>query len=184
MRADVVLREVVTPDAIIGRIEGLRKSGHGWRGRCPAHEDRAPSLSVRLTDDGKLLLRCFAGCRIEDIVAALGISLRELFPARDSGHERRSPPRPRSALYQARADVFREARHQQQRLAPYRTLFAEADEIRVGFQHVAGARRAATGRGECEAAWEILAEAAALERETLLIEAELDQLLAEKRLPS
>ena len=30
--------------------------------RCPAHDDRKPSLSIRDADDGKVLVRCHAGC--------------------------------------------------------------------------------------------------------------------------
>ena len=50
-------------------------SGH-WTGRsgvcrCPAHDDRTPSLSVAEGHDGRLLLRCFTGCSFEDVVAAL-----------------------------------------------------------------------------------------------------------------
>lgn len=39
--------------------------------RCLAHEDRRPSLSWRLADDGRALLRCFAGCSFPEIVAAV-----------------------------------------------------------------------------------------------------------------
>ena len=48
-----------------------RKSGGGWTARCPAHDDRTPSLSIRDADDGKVLLYCHAGCRQEGVIAAL-----------------------------------------------------------------------------------------------------------------
>jgi len=38
---------------------------------CPSHEDRSPSLSWRLSDDGRALLHCFAGCAFDEILAAL-----------------------------------------------------------------------------------------------------------------
>jgi hypothetical protein len=38
--------------------------------RCPAHEDRAASLSWRFAN-GKTMLHCFAGCTFEEIRAAL-----------------------------------------------------------------------------------------------------------------
>jgi hypothetical protein len=50
---------------------GGRKSGAGWIARCPAHDDRRPSLSIRDGDDGKLLVHCHAGCGQEDVIAAL-----------------------------------------------------------------------------------------------------------------
>lgn len=40
--------------------------------RCPAHEDRSPSLSFALAPDGRALLRCFAGCTFAEILAAIG----------------------------------------------------------------------------------------------------------------
>lgn len=47
-----------------------RKSGSGWAARCPAHEDRNPSLSITFRD-GKILLHCHAGCSQDDVIAAL-----------------------------------------------------------------------------------------------------------------
>ena len=41
------------------------------KARCPAHDDRSPSLSLKVGDGGKLLLKCFAGCEYSAIKAAL-----------------------------------------------------------------------------------------------------------------
>jgi putative DNA primase/helicase len=38
---------------------------------CPAHDDRDPSLSIRDADDGKVLVRCHAGCDQQKVIAAL-----------------------------------------------------------------------------------------------------------------
>ena len=58
-----------------------RPSGRDqWTGHCPAHEDRDPSLSIRLSPEGKILLHCFAGCPVEAVLEALGVSWRDLFP--------------------------------------------------------------------------------------------------------
>jgi DNA-binding transcriptional regulator YiaG len=40
---------------VLGRLDLVRKSGKGWMARCPAHEDRTPSLSVSEGDDGRVL---------------------------------------------------------------------------------------------------------------------------------
>jgi DNA primase len=56
------------------RLHGPRK----LRATCPAHDDRAPSLSVTEAAD-RVLLRCFAGCRFRDVVRALGMTPRDLF---------------------------------------------------------------------------------------------------------
>lgn len=51
-----------------------------WKACCPAHDDKAPSLSIREADDGKVLLHCWAGCTTAEITAAIGLGLRDLFP--------------------------------------------------------------------------------------------------------
>ena len=71
-------------ERIIGLLEKVRKSGGGWIARCPAHPDRRPSLSIREGRDGRVLLYCFAGCPTSDVVAALGLTMRDLFPKNKS----------------------------------------------------------------------------------------------------
>jgi putative DNA primase/helicase len=56
--------------ALVERLGG-RWSPQGGMCRCPAHDDRTPSLSVRV-GRSRLLLHCFAGCRAADILRALG----------------------------------------------------------------------------------------------------------------
>ncbi len=70
---------------LVARLETLgcqpRKLANGqWLSLCPAHEDKEPSLSITLSESGKILLHCFAGCNVSEICSALGISERELFP--------------------------------------------------------------------------------------------------------
>ena len=48
-----------------------RKAGAGWMARCPAHDDRKPSLSLRHGEDGKVLVRCHAGCEQAQVIAVL-----------------------------------------------------------------------------------------------------------------
>ena len=55
----------------IAKALGGRKVGSSWMARCPAHDDRDPSLSIQNTDDGKLLVRCHAGCGQVRVIAAL-----------------------------------------------------------------------------------------------------------------
>src|SRR3954471_4501610 len=58
----------------------VRRAGGEWRARCPAHPDDGPSLYVRLSLDGQnTLLHCGAGCDAEDVVAAIDLSLEDLF---------------------------------------------------------------------------------------------------------
>jgi len=56
----------------------LRQPGQ-WSAPCVAHADENPSLSVRETSEGAVLLHCFAGCEVADIVSALGLEMADLF---------------------------------------------------------------------------------------------------------
>ena len=60
----------MTAEAIAKALGGRKASG-GWTARCPAHDDRTPSLSIRDGDDKKVLVRCHAGCDQERVIAAL-----------------------------------------------------------------------------------------------------------------
>lgn len=71
---------IYTPiDAFLGRLQGLRKTSKGYLARCPAHDDRNPSLSIRESDEGTVLIKCHAGCATDDVVASLGLELKDLF---------------------------------------------------------------------------------------------------------
>ena len=54
----------------IARALGCRKVGGGWTARCPAHDDQNPSLSI-CDQDGKVLVRCHAGCQQAKVIAVL-----------------------------------------------------------------------------------------------------------------
>jgi hypothetical protein len=46
---------------VLDRVESPKQSGAGrWMCKCPAHEDRGPSLSIRETEDGRVLIHSFA----------------------------------------------------------------------------------------------------------------------------
>ena len=84
---------------LLSRLDKVKETGRGqWLARCPAHDDGSPSLSVRETDDGTVLLHCFAQCPAGDVLAAVGMELGELFPRRyasppKSRFERRTGPK-------------------------------------------------------------------------------------------
>jgi len=64
--------------ALRARMLTPRQRGSHWSCRCPAHEDRTPSLSIGIGRDGRALLTCHAGCSVQAVVAALGLSMRDL----------------------------------------------------------------------------------------------------------
>src|SRR5579859_1820423 len=67
-------------ETVLTRLKGVRTSLHGWKACCPAHADREPSLSIGLGEQGQVLLKCFAGCSLERIVEAMGLTILDLFP--------------------------------------------------------------------------------------------------------
>jgi hypothetical protein len=74
----------MTPEDVVAKLEA---SGHAvkrvgqdrWTAQCVAHDDRVNSLSIRRGEDGRLLLFCFGGCEVEDVVDALGLRMADLF---------------------------------------------------------------------------------------------------------
>jgi len=85
----------MTTDALLSRLDKVRKTGAGrWVCRCPAHDDRGPSLAVRELDDGRVLLHCFAGCEAASVLDAVGLTFSDLFPeplTQDSMKRERRP---------------------------------------------------------------------------------------------
>lgn len=64
----------------LSALKGVRSNGNGWTALCPAHEDRNKnSLSINQGTDGRVLLKCFAGCETERIVDARGLTMADLF---------------------------------------------------------------------------------------------------------
>ena len=84
-RLTAVAKLAPTIDLVLVGLSGVRQRQPGqWSARCPAHDDRGPSLSVRETSEHAVLLHCFAGCNVHDITAALGLDVADLFPLRES----------------------------------------------------------------------------------------------------
>jgi hypothetical protein len=80
-------------DALLERLDGAKRTGlDKWQCRCPAHDDRSPSLSIKEGSDGTVLIKCWAGCSAGAIVEAVGLELRDLFP-RSSDYAPSKPPR-------------------------------------------------------------------------------------------
>lgn len=83
-----------TPSVLLlPKLNGVKPRSTGsWIARCPAHEDKSPSLAIRECSDGTILLKCFAGCGAADIVAAVGLELSDLFPAREIDYAKPHKP--------------------------------------------------------------------------------------------
>lgn len=68
-------------EKVLSKLNNVRQAGaNRWNACCPAHDDKNPSLSIRETDDGKVLIHCWANCSAAEITAAMGLQMRDLFP--------------------------------------------------------------------------------------------------------
>jgi hypothetical protein len=113
---------------VLSRLKMVRRSRAGWIARCPAHQDRSPSLSIREGDGGRILLHCFAGCTVEAICVALRIKLSDLFS--------------RSGAVQPKPTAVREAEKQiqnlrsrltpRERVLPVTVVCCEPENLDVG----------------------------------------------------
>lgn len=72
---------------VLNHLENVKQTGPAqWQARCPAHDDRHPSLSIGETNDEKVLLKCHAGCSTKEILTSIGLCEKDLFA--DSGNNR------------------------------------------------------------------------------------------------
>ena len=93
----------MTAATLLDRLDAVRQTGPGqWLARCPAHDDKQPSLSMRDLPDGRTLIHCFAGCAAADVLHAVGLDFDDLHPPRAIDHHR--PPERRAF---AAADILR-----------------------------------------------------------------------------
>lgn len=84
---------------LLQRLEGVKQtSADRWIALCPAHADKRPSLNVRETDDGTVLIRCFTGCGADAVVQSVGLELRDLFPDKPNTDYTRRTERPWRAI--------------------------------------------------------------------------------------
>ena len=64
---------------ILSRLDGVRDCGNGgFIAKCPSHDDKSPSMTVKLDGD-RVLIHCFAGCEPTEIVHALGMHWTDFF---------------------------------------------------------------------------------------------------------
>lgn len=93
---------------LLSRLDKPRQTGSGrWLACCPAHPDKSPSLAIRETDDGRILVHCFTGCPVADILAAVGLEFADLFPPKPPTDPHAKPERrPFPALDVLRALAF------------------------------------------------------------------------------
>src|SRR5262245_14529884 len=88
----------MTPvETLLARLSGVRRTGNGWSACCPSHEDRRANLSVAEGDDGRALVNCHAGCTVQAIAGAVGMTVRDLMPERSGSTPNRNG-KPKSSV--------------------------------------------------------------------------------------
>jgi len=94
-------------DNLLQHLDKVRRTAPAtWSARCPGHDDRGPSLAIRELDDGRVLLRCFAGCQTDDVLDAVGLTFSDLYPPRALDHRMNPERRPFPAADCLRAVGF------------------------------------------------------------------------------
>ncbi len=64
---------------ILARLNGVRRYSGGYMALCPAHGDKNVSLSVGRGHEGRVVVKCFMGCSVTEIISALGLPISLLF---------------------------------------------------------------------------------------------------------
>jgi hypothetical protein len=67
---------------LLSRLEKVKSiNTNSWVACCPHHGDKLPSLAIKHdTSTGKILIKCWAGCGVDEIMAAIGMNMADLFP--------------------------------------------------------------------------------------------------------
>ena len=79
---------------LLSKLEYRQTGSNRWLAKCPAHQDRRPSLTITEKDDGMVLLHCWAGCGAADVLAAIGLEFDALYPERTNDHRSKPIRRP------------------------------------------------------------------------------------------
>jgi len=74
-------------ELFLSHLSKVKQTGRGrWLACCPAHDDKCPSLTITESDSDRLLVHCFAGCGIGEIMAAVGMDVSDLMPDAPTAH--------------------------------------------------------------------------------------------------
>ena len=139
-------------DEFIGLLADVRPRAGGFQARCPAHDDRTPSLSISEGEDGRILLKDHAGCTVDEIVQAIGLTTSDLFASDEYAPTQRRPEKTSSAPARPSttpiaSDVIRDLHRsltatQRDHLRTYRLLADTViDQYRLGFEEGPSGRR-------------------------------------------
>lgn len=112
-------------DNLLSRLEGVQSTGKGQRSRCPACGGKSRKLSLAQGNDGRVLLHCFGGCSAADVLAAVGLTVADLFD------------RPiTSKMTPAERHELRECQRQSQWRAALEVLYLESTVILIAIRQL------------------------------------------------
>lgn len=60
-------------------LNGKPAGKNQYNARCPAHDDQHASLRISTADPDKVLVYCHAGCSVDDVVAAVGKTIADMY---------------------------------------------------------------------------------------------------------
>lgn len=68
-------------DTLLAQLDKVRETSRNqWIACCPAHDDKNPSMGIKIRDDGSILLTCFSGCDRKDVLQSLGLKFKDVMP--------------------------------------------------------------------------------------------------------
>ena len=68
-------------DDFVSRLDKVKRTGpNRYIARCPAHDDKSPSLTISVGNNGSVLVNCFGGCGAIDVINAMGLDWSDLLP--------------------------------------------------------------------------------------------------------
>lgn len=74
-------------ESFLSKVGKVKITGRNqWICQCPSHKDKSPSLALKVLDDGRILLNCFAGCDTESVLSSVGMTFDDLFPDKTHGN--------------------------------------------------------------------------------------------------
>lgn len=91
-------------DKLLNQLTKVKRTGReSWIACCPAHSDKNPSMTITEKDDGRVLIHCFAGCSVDSILGAVGMTFSDIYPEREAdpyqpNKPERMPFNPRDVL--------------------------------------------------------------------------------------
>ena len=132
---------------LLQHLEGVRDKGNGqFVAKCPAHEDRSPSLTIKVESDGTVLLHCFAGCTALEVVNAVGLTLGDLFPEKLDTPSRRPLWNYRALLETLGHETLVVLGAATKILDGYTVTPDELEEVKLARLRIAGVMEATRGR--------------------------------------